>query len=110
RGINDAPFGIIGLETCIGLTYTYLVKDGIISFEKLIEKMSINPRKILGLSLIYIKEEEDANLTILNENEEWIIDKNKFLSKSKNTPFDGFNVVCKPYAVVNNNRIHYCKL
>jgi dihydroorotase len=110
RGINDAPFGIIGLETCIGLTYTHLVKDGIISFEKMIEKMSINPRKILGLSLVHIKEGEDANLTILNENEEWIIDKNKFLSKSRNTPFDSFKVICKPFAAINNNKIHYCKL
>ncbi len=110
KGINDAPFGIIGLETCIGLTFTYLVKEGIISFEKMIEKMSINPRKLLGLSSIHIKEGEDANLTILNLNEEWIIDKSKFLSKSRNTPFDRFKVICKPFAVINNNKIHYCDL
>ena len=110
RSINDAPFGIIGLESCIGLTYTYLVKDGIIDFEKMIEKMSVNPRKILGLSEVRIKEGEDANLTVLNLNQEWSIDKNKFMSKSRNTPFDGFKVVCKPFAVVNNNKIHYCNL
>jgi dihydroorotase len=72
--------------------------------------MSINPRKILGLSEVHIKEGEEANMTILNTDEEWIIDKNKFLSKSRNTPFDGFKVVCKPNAVINNNKIHYCKL
>jgi dihydroorotase len=110
RGMKDAPFGIVGLETSVGLTYTYLVKSGVISFEKMIEKMSINPKRILGLPEIKIIEGEKANLTILNENEEWIIEKNKFLSKSRNTPFDGFKVTCKPFAVINNNRIHYCKL
>lgn len=110
KGMNDAPFGIIGLETCIGLTYTYLVKEGIISLEKMIEKISINPRKILGLSEVHIREEEEANLTILNLEEEWIIDKNKFLSKSRNTPFDGFKVFGKPFAVINNNKIHYSNL
>jgi|WetSurMetagenome_2_1015567.scaffolds.fasta_scaffold144751_1 dihydroorotase len=110
RGMNDAPFGIIGLETSVGLTYTYLVEKGILSFEKMIEKMSINPRRILSLPEVKISEGEKANLTILNEKEEWVIDKNKFLSKSKNTPYDGFKVICKPYAVINNNRIHYCKL
>lgn len=110
KSLNDAPFGIIGLETCIGLTYKYLVKEGIISFEKMLEKMSINPRRILGLSQIHIKEGEEANLTILNENEVWVIDKNKFLSKSRNTPFDDYEVQCKPYAVINNNKIHYSSL
>lgn len=110
KGLSDAPFGIIGLETCIGLTYTYLVKENVLSFEKMIEKMSTNPRKILGLSRIHIKEGEDANLTILNRDEEWTIDKNKFLSKSRNTPFNGFKVFCKPFAVINNNKIHYCNL
>ena len=110
RGMEKAPFGIIGLETCVGLSYKYLVEEGVISFEKMINMMSANPRKILGLPEIKIAEGEKANLTILIENEKWVINKNKFLTKSKNTPFDGFEVTCKPYAVVNNNRIHYCKL
>jgi dihydroorotase len=110
RGMSDAPFGIIGLETCVGLVYSYLVEKGLISFEKMIEKMSINPRRILGLPEVRISEGEKANLTILNEKEEWVIDKNKFLTKSRNTPYDGFKVICKPFAVINNNLIHYCKL
>jgi dihydroorotase len=110
RGMEKAPFGIIGLETCVGLSYEYLVKEGVISFEKMINMMSANPRKILGLPEVKIAEGEKANLTILNEKEEWVIDKNKFLTKSRNTPFDGFKVSCKPFAVINNKRIHYCKL
>lgn len=110
KGMNDAPFGIIGLESCVGLSYTYLVKANVISFEEMIRKISVNPRKLLNLPEIHIKEGEKANLTILNENGKWVIDKNKFLSKSRNTPFDGFEVICKPFAAINNNRIHYCNL
>jgi dihydroorotase len=107
---DQAPFGIIGLETSVGLTYKNLVKNGIISFEKMIEKMSINPRKILKLKEIKIKVGEPANLTILNLNERWKIDKNKFKSKGRNTPFNGYEVYCKPFAVINKNKIYYSDL
>ena len=110
KGMTGAPFGIIGLESCVGLSYTYLVKENVISFESMVKKISVNPRRILKLPRIHIKKGEKANLTILNENEKWLIDKNKFLSKSRNTPFDGFEVQCKPFAAINNNRIHYCNL
>lgn len=110
RGMVKAPFGIIGLETCVGLSYEYLVKSGVISFEKMIEMMSANPRRILGLPEIKIKEGEKANLTILNTDEEWVIDRKKFMTKSLNTPFDGYKVQCRPFAAINNNKIHYCKL
>lgn len=110
KGMNGAPFGIIGLESCLGLSYTYLVKENIISFEEMVRKISVNPRRILNLPEIRIAEGKKANLTILNENEKWVIDKNKFLSKSKNSPFNGFEVYCKPFAAINNNRIHFCNL
>jgi dihydroorotase len=110
KKIETAPFGIIGLETSVGLSYTFLVKSGIITLEKLIEKMSINPRKLLNLDEIYIKKGERANLTILDTNMEWTVDKNKFKSKSRNTPFDKFKLYCKPFAVINNNQIYYSNL
>lgn len=110
QGFYDAPFGIVGLETAAGLAYTYLVKYGIISFEKLIEKMSVNPRKILGLDTIKIKEGEKANVTVLDTNAKWTVDKTKFKSKCSNTPFDNYELQCKPYCVINNNQIYYSKL
>lgn len=110
QGFLDAPFGIIGLETALGLTYTYLVKTGIISFEQLIEKMSLNPRNILRLKDVKICEGEAANITILDKNAKWKIDSSKFRSKSRNTPFEGFEVQCKPYCIVNNNQIYLSKL
>jgi dihydroorotase len=104
-GFNKAPFGIVGLETCIALTYTHLVLKKIISFEDMIYKLSVNPRKIMKLKPIKIQEGARANLTILDTNKKWRIDKNKFLSKSKNTPFDKMVVTCKPFDVINKNRI-----
>ncbi len=110
QGFYDAPFGIVGLETALGLTYTYLVKAGVISFEQMIEKMSINPRKILNLPPVNITEGEKANMTILDLKSKWKIDKRKFKSKSSNTPFDGWEVQCKPCCVINNNQIYFSKL
>ncbi|HRE40985.1 MAG TPA: dihydroorotase [Ignavibacteria bacterium] len=107
---EKAPFGIVGLETCVGLTYTYLVKTGIISIYDMIAKLSDNPRKILNLKPINIKEGEKANLTILDITKKWTVDKNSFLSKSKNTPFDEYKLTCKPFAVVNNDKIFYSEL
>jgi dihydroorotase len=107
---DKAPFGIIGLETSVGLTYTYLVKTGVISFENMVAKMSINPRKILKLKDIKIQTGEPANLTILSLNDKWKIDKNKFRSKGRNTPFNDYEVYCKPFAVVNKNKIFYSDL
>lgn len=104
-GFDKAPFGIVGLETCIALTYTHLVMKKIISFEDMIYKLSVNPRKIMKLKPIKIQEGEKANLTILDTNKKWKIDKYKFLSKSRNTPFDKMIVTCKPFDVINNNQL-----
>ena len=105
-----APFGIVGLETAVGLAYTFLVKNEVISFTKMIEKMSVNPRKILGLEEIKFSEGEKANLTVLEKNKKWVVDKNKFKSKSGNTPFNGYELYCKPYCVINKDQIFYCKV
>ncbi len=108
--IENSPFGIIGLETSVALSYTHLVENGNLSFEKLIYLMSVNPRSLLKLPEIKFAEGEKANITILDTNAKWTIDKNKFKSKSRNTPFDGFKVTCKPYAVINNNQIYFSDL
>lgn len=110
KPIDSAPFGIIGLESAVALTYTYLVKKRIISFEKMIELMCYNPRKIINEPIPKISIGEKANLTILDKNEKWKIDKNRFKSKSRNTPFDGFDVFCKPKYIINNNKFFKCSL
>ncbi len=110
RGIEQAPFGIVGLESCIGLSYTYLVDKGIISVEQWIEKLSDNPRQLLNLPRVKITEGEKANFTIVDMDAEWNVNPEKFKTKCRNTPFGGFEVKCKPFAVVNNDQIYYSDL
>lgn len=103
RPIAEAPFGVVGLETSVALSYEYLVKRNIITFEEMIMKMSVNPRKILRLGEIRIREGEKANLTVINLRN-WVIEKKKFHSKSRNTPFDGWEVSCKAEGIVNKEK------
>lgn len=100
--LDKAPFGIVGLETAVGLSYTFLVEKGLITLEELINKMSVNPRRLLGLKDISLKEGSPANLTILDPNANWKVNASSFKSKSKNTPFDGWELKCKPIGIVNN--------
>jgi dihydroorotase len=108
--ISDAPFGIIGLETCIGLTYNYLVDKGYLTFEKMIEKMSDNPRNILNLPRIRISEGEPANMTLLDMKKRWKMRLSNLKTKSRNTPFRKHDLTCKPVGIINNNQIHFTTL
>jgi len=110
QGFVDAPFGIIGLETAFGLAYTYLVKEDILNFSQLIEKMSVNPRKILNLERISVQPGQRANLSILDLDAKWIVKKKNFRSRSRNTPFEGFRLTGKPFIVINNNTLYNTKL
>ena len=100
-----APNGIIGLESQVGLAFTELYHKKVLSLEKMVEKLSINPRKILNLPIPEIKEGEIANLTILDIDVVWTVDKKKFLSKSLNTPFDKRLLTGKSVGVINNGQI-----
>lgn len=110
QGFYDAPFGIVGLETCIGLVYTFLVKQNVITFEQMIQKMSINPRRILRIDEVRIREGEQANFSILNTKAKWKVSSGKFKSRSLNTPFEDFELECKPYCVINKNQIFFSSL
>lgn len=89
---NLAAFGISGIETSFALSYTYLVKSGLMSLCELMDRMSSSPAKILGLEGGAIKEGAPADLVIADLAEKYVIDPAKFLSKGKNTPFKGFEV------------------
>ena len=93
RSIEKASFGIVGLETSAALTYTELVKTGVLSIMDMAEKMSYNPAQILGLTEKgAVAEGKIADLVIFDPDANYKIDKNTFFSKGKNTPFDGREV------------------
>jgi dihydroorotase len=76
---------------------------------QLIEKFSTNPRKILSLPAIFIKEGEKANLTIFDPDKEWIVDIQAFKSKSKNSPFHGRKLKGKSIGIINNGMTYFGK-
>ncbi|MCB0730785.1 MAG: dihydroorotase [Ignavibacteriae bacterium] len=96
-----APNGILGLETQLGISISELVHKNQLTINQLIEKLSINPRKILRIPIPQIKVGEMANLTIIDLNEVWTVDIKKFKSKSKNSPFDKKLLTGKSVAVIN---------
>jgi len=104
---DHAAFGIIALETAYAAANTAM--QGKMETEKLVEKLSINPRRILGLPVPSIKEGEKANLTLFDPKLEWEFTEKHIASKSKNTPFVGYKFTGKALGVINNNKLVMCK-
>jgi len=96
--------GISGFETAVPLAVTYLVKTGVLTMTQLVEKMSVNPSDLLCINKGSIDKGRCADITILDINEKQKVDVSKFLSKGKNSPFDGwelYGTVC--YTIVQGN-------
>ena len=87
-----APNGILGLEPALGLYIKALVEPGHIDWMKLIELMTINPAKIVDLNKGTLAEGADADIAIINPNLTWMVDKHRFKSKSRNTPYHGWQL------------------
>ena len=92
RPFADAPFGITGLETSVSLTMTELVNKGIITPMKMVELMSYNPAQIIHSDKGTLLPGRAADITIINPDDEYVIDSTKFASLGKNTPFNGKQV------------------
>lgn len=92
RGFLSAPFGITGLETSAALTYTELVKPGILTLMQMAEKMSYNPARILNIPGGSLAEGAPADIAVFDFEHPYVIDPKTFLSKGQNTPFVGRKV------------------
>ncbi len=104
---NLAAFGMSGIETSFALSYTYLVKSGIMSLNELMKLMAYNPAKTLSLAGGEIKAGEVADLAIVDLNAKYVIDGKKFISKGKNTPFNGYEVYGKVCATIVDGEVKY---
>lgn len=102
--IQKAPMGIVGFETSLGLCITNLVDRGYLTLSQVIEKLSLNPARILNIKQGNIKIGEPANLTVVDPDVEWIVDASKFKSKCKISPFDGKKLRGRVLAVVVNGK------
>ena len=93
KPMEQAAFGIVGLETSACLTYTELVEKGVLTVMQMAEKMSYNPAKILGLKdRGSVSAGKKADIVVFDPRREYQIDVDTFASKGKNTPFDGWKV------------------
>ncbi len=102
-----APNGIVGLETEVALTLSELYHKNILTLEQVIEKLSINPRKICNIPVPKFEVGESANFTILDLNLVWTVDIKEFKSKSKNSPFDKRLLTGKSVGVINKRKLFY---
>ena len=92
---DSASFGISGLETAFSVVYTYLVRTSKIDLPCLARLMSVNPSEIFGLGFDGIREGAKADLVIADLDAKYVVDKSTFVSKGKNTPFDGMELFGK---------------
>ncbi|MBR7121080.1 MAG: dihydroorotase [Lentisphaeria bacterium] len=104
---DHAPFGIIGLETALPVCFTRLVVPGIITIPQLISKLTAGPAEVLGIRDYSLAAGHAADITVFDPEAEYVIDKNTFRSKSRNTPFDGMKVRGKINLTVVDGRIVY---
>ncbi len=102
----SAAFGISGLETAFAISYSVLVKSGLIDIVKLNRLLSVRPREILGLDG-RLREGEKANLTLADLNAGYVIDSANFVSKGRNTPFNGLSVYGLITDVIVNGAVKY---
>lgn len=88
----DAPFGIVGLETALGLVLTHVVGEGVIDLPTMIERMSCQPARAFGLPGGTLADGSPADVTVFDPEAAWTVDPAAFVSKSRNTPFGGWEL------------------
>jgi dihydroorotase len=105
--LDRAPFGILGLETAVGLTVTRLVAPGKIGWPRMIEAMSTLPARILGVDRGTLRPGAVADITVIDPAREWTVDVKSFRSKSVNTPFNGWTLQGRAVATIVAGRVKY---
>ncbi|MBR6880918.1 MAG: dihydroorotase [Clostridiales bacterium] len=107
---SHALNGIVGLESSFALCYTYLVKPGIITMERLMDLMCYNPSSILKLGRGGMDKGDDADLTLMDLENEFVFEKDKMLTKGRNTPFDGWKLYGETMLTMMKGKKTYEKL
>jgi dihydroorotase len=110
RELDQAPNGIVGLETFLPTCVTHLVETGHLTLNRMIEKMTVNPAKVLGVNRGTLTPGRPADVTILDPKAQWAIDAKQFKSKSRNTPFDGQKVTGRAMATIVGGEVRMSRL
>jgi dihydroorotase len=107
RPIAEAPFGVVGLETALGVAATKLVATGELDWPALIRLMSAGPARVLGIDRGTLAIGAAADVTIIDPAARWTVDPSLFRSKSRNTPFAGWELVGRAAATIVGGRVKY---
>jgi dihydroorotase len=100
RGLEKSNMGVVGIETAFPISYTYLVKTGIITLKELIDLLSVKPRERFGIT-------SDVGFTVFDLGDEYKIDPKDFLSMGRSTPFEGMKVFGRCLATVYDGKVVY---
>jgi dihydroorotase len=107
RELDQAPFGIVGLETLLPITIKGLIEPGHLSWVDVIRKLTVNPARLLGIAKGSLKPGADADVTIIDPESRWTVDPSRFQSKSRNTPFGGWDVRGRAHTVIVAGEVRF---
>ncbi len=105
-----APFGVVGLETSASLIYDKLVRTGIIDITRMVELMSTMPARLMDISAGTLSQGANADIMIFDPERKWTVDSSKFAGKSRNTPFEGWELTGKPVWTMVDGQIFFDEL
>lgn len=107
RELDQAPFGIVGLETALGLVVTQLIEPGHLDWPTALAKMTINPARILGINKGTLAVGADADITIIDPDARWTVEPQTFRSKSKNSPFESWELRGCAHTTIVGGKVKY---
>lgn len=105
QAFDDAPNGIVGLETSVGLVLTHLVGKGVVDLNTMVERMSVQPARAFGLPGGTLKPGSPADVTVLDLGDDWSVDPESFVSRSANTPFIGWELTGRAVMTIVGGRV-----
>ncbi len=105
--LDRAPFGIVGLETALGLLVSRLVDPGHLDWPTALAKLTVNPAHILGIPKGTLRVGADADITVIDPELSWTVDPAEFRSKSTNTPFAGWRLKGRAVAVLVGGELRF---
>lgn len=107
---DRAPFGVVGLETALGVVITHLVRPGVLSIEQALRSMSTQPAHILGIPGGRLRVGDAADLVVIDPDRRWTVRSDEFASRSRNTPFEGWNLEGKAVLTIVGGAIRHNEL
>ena len=105
QAFEDAPFGLVGLETALGIIHTHLVQTGKLTLSQMVDRMSVAPARAFNLPGGTLKPGSPADITVFDPRIEWVVDPKQFQSKSRNTPFAGWRLTGRATLTVVGGKI-----